>query len=244
MPTSETSKKKILLTRPRLASERWARLLAAYGFEGVIEPLLTIEPTHAPRPEGAFQAVYLTSANALETEAQNLSGLLQLPCFCVGATTAAAAVAAGFTAIQRGSTDSLALAKQVVPALTNKAAPVLHIAGDLVNDKACDYFMRHGVTLTPWPVYRALAVEEMSTTTRALFVAGELAAVPVFSPRTASILVSLIEKYHLRDACAHVVAVGLSPAVAAVLAAVPWRDLRVAATPEEDAVLKCLFPLE
>ena len=85
-------KKKILLTRPRKASLLWASRLSARNYDSLIEPLLHIEPTTAPRPAGDYQAVLLTSTNAPENlDTANSADLFSLPCFCVGAATGAAA---------------------------------------------------------------------------------------------------------------------------------------------------------
>ena len=236
-------KKKILLTRPRAASERWAALLAAHGFDSVIEPLLIIEPTQELRPTGHFQAIILTSANApdaLDAMRDSINDLLTLPCFCVGVSTAAVARAIGFTNIIAGLSDGATLARKIITSLEDKSRPLLHIAGDKVEGRMHDILVEQGFVLTSWIVYRAHAVDDLSASLRAAFAAGEFAAVPVFSPRSARILVSLIEKSHLSQACSKTIAVGLSQAVADMLQTLPWRHLRVAATPLEEDVLTCL----
>ena len=236
-------KKKILLTRPRAASEKWAQILAQHGFASVIEPLLTIEPTPAPRPAGEFQAVLITSAQApdiLELLHEDISGLLSLPCFCVGTATGASARAIGFTDTRCGSADSADLAQQIVATLKDKTRPILHIAGEIVDGKARQILAENGFTLTSWIVYRANAVEDLTPETREAFKRGDFFAVPVFSSRSARILVSVLEKNKLVRACHPVLAIGLSQTVADVLQTLPWQGLRVAAKPEEDEVLACL----
>ena len=233
---------KILLTRPRASSERWAALLAARGWLCVIEPLLTIKPTHAPRPSGVFQAVLITSANALEETNLSLTDLYARPCFCVGATTGNAARRVGFTDVRCGASNGVELAQLIAATLTDKNIPLLHIAGDRTDDKAQNLLTQNGFTATKWVVYRAHAAEDFIPSTRASFAAREFTAIPVFSPRSAKILVSLIEKNNLQDACSSLTAVALSQTVANVLQDLPWQHLRVAATPAEEDVLTCLQP--
>ena len=209
----------------------------------MIEPLLSIEPTHAPRPAGNFQAVLMTSANApdiLDTLREDISDLLSLPCFCVGAATGAAARAVGFVDTRCGETDSAGLAEQIVTTLKDKTRPILHIAGEVVDEKAQNILAEKGFTAAAWAVYRANAMEDFTPETREALVRGDFAAIPVFSPRSARILVSVIEKNKLVQACHPILAVGLSQTVADVLQTLPWRRLRVAAKPEEEAVLACL----
>ena len=238
--------KKILLTRPPRSSERWAVLLAMRGIACVVEPLLTIELTHAPRPEGAFQAVILTSPNALEDTSLPLANLHDLPCFCVGAATGETARACGFTDVHCGNADSAALALLIADTLTDKRLPLLHIAGETVDGKAEHILTKHGFNITRWRTYAARAAQDFTTATRDSFVAGDFAALPVFSPRSARTLVSLIEKNHLTPACRTITAIALSQAVANVLDSLPWRCLRVATTPAEEDILACLlqeFPM-
>ena len=236
-------KKKILLTRPRAASKRWARILSRHGFDSIVEPLLTIEPLDVPRPQGDFQATFITSANALDALEEikpDLSDILRLPCFCVGAATAAAARLYGFTDTRCGTSDSLALAQLALKTLGDKSRSLLHITGDTADGKAREELAGNGFTLVSWTVYRAHAAEDFSPATRAAFSAGDIGAVVLFSPRSARILVSLIEKNRLARACHGIAALGLSQAVADVLKLLPWRQLRVAATPAEEEILACL----
>ncbi|MDR3423816.1 MAG: uroporphyrinogen-III synthase [Alphaproteobacteria bacterium] len=233
----------ILLTRPRAASERWALRLTQRGFACVVEPLLTIKPTDSSRPDGDFQAVMMTSAHAAEIAGglkDKIADLLSLPCFCVGAATGEAARGVGFANIYCGDSDSAALAHRAAAMLGEKTKPLLHIAGEDVCGDAQNILAEKGFVLTRWPVYRAAAAADFTPSTRALFARGDIAALPVFSPRTARILVSIIEKNRLTQACSTINAVGLSQAVADVLQIVPWRRLRVAASPDDDQIFACL----
>ena len=236
-------KKKVLLTRPRASSERWADLLENRGFESVTEPLLILTPTGAPRPEGAFQAVMITSANAIDALRDRktvIDDLLRLPCFCVGGATGDAARAFGFVDIRCGDTDGAGLAHIMVITLTDKASPILHLSGDTTDTKAHDILAKNGFTLAPWPVYRADAVDDFTAATRTAFATGEFSVIPVFSPRSARVLVSIIEKNRLTTACHAITAIALSQAVANVLQTLPWQRLQVARRPTEEDVLACL----
>lgn len=243
------AQKKILLTRPRASSERWAALLARHGFDSLIEPLLTIDPLPTPRPPGFFQACFITSANALDALEElkpPVADLLSLPCFCIGASTAEAARLFGFANIRCGASDSAALAQLAAKTLTDKNHPLLHIAGDITDGKAADILAQNGFTLTAWTIYHARATEDFTPATRDAFRAGEIAALLVFSPRSARVLLSIIEKNGLARSCHGIAAIGLSQAVADVLKLLPWRRVRFAASPSEENVLASLqteFPM-
>ncbi len=235
-------KKTILLTRPRAASERTAELLRHRGFACVIEPLLMIEHTHAPRPEGVFGAVWITSSSAadlLKSPDQDISDLFPLPCFCRGVGTGEAAQEAGFQNIHKGASD-VDLARQTLDALKGKAMSILYICGEIVDQKAQTLLRENGLALRKWPLYRAATLSDFSPETKARFVRGDFAALSAFSRRSAQTLVSLIEKNNLTSSCAAIIAIGLSQAAADVLKKLPWKELRVAAKPEEEEILASL----
>jgi uroporphyrinogen-III synthase len=185
----------------------------------------------------------ITSVNALESlqaQKETITDLFLLPCFCVGASTGTAARAFGFTNIHCGSSDSIELAHMLTGLLSDKTLPVLHIAGDTIDGKAHNVLTQIGLRISVWVIYRADMATDFTPETRALFAAQAIVAVPIFSPRTARALVSIIEKNRLTQACYTMTAIGLSQAVANVLQTLPWQHLRVAAAPSEDAVLACL----
>ena len=90
---------KLFVTRPRLDAEPLAELLREKGHETVIAPLIEIVPRkHVPIPRLDFQAICITSANGIRSLAVPLpSGL---PVYAVGAQSAVAAKAKGFTNVQ------------------------------------------------------------------------------------------------------------------------------------------------
>jgi uroporphyrinogen-III synthase len=61
-----------------------------------------------------------------------------------------------------------------------------------------------------------------------------------FSPRTARIFSDLITRSDLKSACSTILALAISKATADELRALPFRNIRSAALPNEDAVLALL----
>ncbi len=84
---------RILVTRPEPGASRTAARLAA-GFEPVVLPLTRIVSLDFTLPDGPFDAVVMTSAQALK--AVKLERILHLPVFAVGEKTAETARSAGF----------------------------------------------------------------------------------------------------------------------------------------------------
>ncbi len=228
-------KKKILFTQSRSSSERLIESLERKGYDCVIEPLLMIEHTLLPRPEGTFGAVWLassSSAEILKTSGEDVSDILPLPCFCIGTSAADAARKAGFVIVQSGSPESVTSA--TIDSLKGKAKSILYICGDIVDMRAQAVLKEHGLALRKWPLYRAATMTDFSPDTKAQFIQGQFKALSAFSRRGAQTLVSLIEKNGLRDACSAIIAIGLSHAAAEVLKILPWKELRVAARPDEE----------
>jgi uroporphyrinogen-III synthase len=217
--------------------------LTKRGFDCAVEPLLRIEPLDTPFPNADYEGVLFTSANAADTLAdipEVCAELAKLPCFCVGETTGEAARAAGFTNMHCGTSDSTELARLVTATLKDDTAFLLHVCGHPTDDKLQLSLSRAGFTLTAWPVYRTAACDEMPPTMYGLVRAGNVGCIPVFSPRSAQLLVALIENSQLVEACSAIGAVALSQAVADVLQRLPWRQLRIAKSPRADDVLACL----
>lgn len=107
---------RVLLTRAREQGEKTARKLAAAGHQAIILPLMTYRDTDENLPGGRFDAIAFTSSEALRSLARridadpSLSGLREVPAFCVGAATAKACRAAGFRDVHSADGDAAALA--------------------------------------------------------------------------------------------------------------------------------------
>jgi uroporphyrinogen-III synthase len=81
---------RVLVTRPREQSEELARLLAAAGYEAVVEPLIEIEPLgDDPVDVSGYDWVVLTSANGAAELRRRMRGAPRRVA-AIGAATAAA----------------------------------------------------------------------------------------------------------------------------------------------------------
>jgi uroporphyrinogen-III synthase len=86
-------------------------------------------------------------------------------------------------------------------------------------------------------LYVAQAARALAAETRASLAADTLDGVLFFSPRSARIFLSLVEAANLAPHLQRLIAFCLSPAIAEAAKRVPWGDVRVAARPEEEALL-------
>jgi uroporphyrinogen-III synthase len=88
--------KRLLVLRPQPGASATAERARSLGLDPALIPLFEIEPLEwtAADPAG-FDALLLTSANAVRFGGDELKSLLPLPVHAVGAATAEAACEAG-----------------------------------------------------------------------------------------------------------------------------------------------------
>jgi uroporphyrinogen-III synthase len=95
--------RRLIILRPEPGASASLERARALGIEAEAIPLFEIRPVAwtAPDPAG-FDALLMTSANAARHGGSELARLVDLPVHAVGAATAAAARAAGFTVVGTG----------------------------------------------------------------------------------------------------------------------------------------------
>jgi uroporphyrinogen-III synthase len=171
-------------------------------------------PWTVPDP-AAFDALLLTSANALRHGGEGLDILTSLPVIAVGAATAAAARAAGFTVVRTGDGDAAAA---VVLARDAGFTRLLHLAG---RDRAPT-----GEGVAALTVYASDPVAVPDADIRAL--AGSVAL--LHSPRAAQLLAARVLDRST------IAVVALSPSVAQA-AGDGWESIDIAPRPMNDALI-------
>ncbi|MEK0083651.1 uroporphyrinogen-III synthase [Benzoatithermus flavus] len=228
----------VLVTRPREQGEKTARLLATMGHEAIVEPVLEIRPLPVPKLDLAgIAAVAITSANA----AHALAALPEdLPVFAVGGATAAAARAAGDRAIRVARGDGRALAALIAQALPPESGAILHLSGAEVGEGLAEDLAAAGFACRRAVVYEAVPTRGPMSETEAALRDGRLGAILFYSPRTARLWAEAATRTGLAGRLRPVVAVCLSEAVAVPLRTLPFREIRVAAAPDQAVLLGCL----
>jgi uroporphyrinogen-III synthase len=233
---------KVLITRAEPEAARLAGLLAARGVEALIEPLLHIRhrAADAPLPPSfldGVQALLFTSANGARAFAA-ASARRDLRVFAVGDASAATSRACGFAQVESACGNVEDLAALVIARLRPGDGALVHAAGGVTAGDLAGVLEAAGFSLRRAVLYDAVPATALSAATRAALETGALTAALFFSPRTAASFVRLAAG--MEDLCRSIIAVALSPAVAAALAPLPWRRVAVAATPDEPALLRAL----
>lgn len=230
----------VLITRPVASGRLLAERLTGMGYHTILEPLLAIEPVTKPPPElSRFAGLLFTSSNAITMlpDAARLEAKA-IPCFCVGDNTAASARAAGFKMVYsaQGAGDDLArLIKQHYPA---PETSLLHICGIDTDPTVQSSLLAARYQLATWAVYRAVPRASFSSELCNTLQQQRIKAVLLFSPRTAQTFIAMCTT--CTAPLANILAVALSPAVAAALT--PWPGQTVTAEePTEAALIACLM---
>ena len=188
-------------------------------------PLFRIVPLAWDPPAAAdFDALLLTSANAVEQAGPRLAAYERLPCFCVGAQTAAAARAAGLAVHHEGSGDAEDSARAIGSAGFTRA---LHLCGRDHRGAAAA-----GLTLQALAVYVAEAVAVLPETVAAALARD--AIVLLHSSRAAMLFATLIDREPLDRSGIDVVAISAAVRDAAGLG---WRHAVAALRPADATLL-------
>ncbi len=230
---------RVLVTRPEPGAAATARVLRERGYKVIVDPALRIErlSPELPAPD-AVDAILLTSAQA----AFALGPYKHKPVLAVGEATARAARREGALDVTAAAGDREDLADLAL----ERGAPqrFLHLAGaDRAGDLA-GVLGAEGHGYATIVVYRASPSDALTARTKAALSRGGIDAVTLFSPRSARIWRSLIEAEDFADTIEDLIAVCLSPAVAAAIDDWPWREVRTAERKDQNALLDCLDALE
>lgn len=233
---------RVLVFRPLEDAERSAQSLRERGKDPVVAPLFRVLPTGEKPPKGPFDALVLTSANAvpaLESLPKSWRGTL--PAFCVGTRTAEAAGKLGFTAhsAKGGRAELLVLILEHMP----KDKKLLLVAGRDRHEDLPEQLRDAGHEMTVWTAYEAKAVEALPAPAADALRDGSADAALHYSPRSAEVFFDLAGKAGLTEQAQALPQLALSAAIAAPLISAGSDTVLVAEHPEEAALFAALDQL-
>lgn len=229
----------MLVTRPEPDASETAARLGALGIDGLACPLLVHQTLTGSLPEAnGFAAMAVTSTNALRAlrERGMLERYLKLPVYAVGSRTAAAAKALGFKDVTHAPGGNfISLAEML--AHTPLKGPIFYpgareLAGDLA--KSLAPFGRMVITAE---VYAMNPVEALPLSAAGGFADNSIAAVLLYSRRTAETFVRLTEPHLDRLERRQIGVLCLSEAVAEPLVDAHFVRVSLAEQPSEAAMM-------
>ncbi len=207
--------RRLVILRPEPGASATAERARAMGLEPLVMPLFEVTPVDWEAPDtGSFDALLLTSANAVRHAGEGLQRLRQLPVHAVGEATAAAAREAGFDIASTGDAGVERLLGSIESDLR-----LLHLCGEHRTESDAKQ------AITAIPVYRASELPLPDDFRR---IEGQVAL--VHSPRAGKRLAELgIDRSTIRIAA-------ISEA-AATAAGSGWQRCEAADAPDEAALL-------
>ena len=223
----------IWVTRPEPGASRTGARLAALGHTALVAPVLAARPTGRRLPDAAFDALVLTSAQALpalsDPDRERLAGLAV---FAVGPRTAESA--RGLGPIHAGPGDAADLARAVRDRLA-PGARLLLVAGAERKAEPAASLARAGFSVHVHVAYAAEPVPALPPAVAAAL--PGLDAALHYSRRSAEAALALVRAAALAEPFRAIRHYCLSDDVAGPLAAAGCMIHFVPARPREDELL-------
>ena len=234
-----TKVKTLLLTRPDAQSRALAKDIENNFPDTarcIISPILKIALTGELPDLTAIQALVFTSVNGVQayTEKHGPTGLKAI---CVGARTAKAARDAGLQAIsaEGGASDVVALVQaQLLP----DGGAILHVRGKHAAGQIAMDLQGAGYLAEEAVLYQQIT-QELTEQARTALSRGEIDVLPLYSPRTAEVL--MVEFLQNPDwSRAGITVVCISENAAKPVRVAGFGRIEVAAAPNGTAMLSAI----
>jgi len=232
---------RVLVTRPEPGASRTMRRLEAMGCQPILLPLTATValPVGASADAGDAVAVAITSANAVRHAPKELiAALAALPCHAVGKRTADAARKAGFRSVSEGPGDAVALADMIAAA--HPASTILYLTGRVRFPAFEESLQAAGVRVRAIETYDTIALSYSDADVVARLSGLPVEAILLYSAKAAAAANALMAKPALRDLFEKAGFFALSGRIAAALDGVAPERIRIAAEPQEEALLSLL----
>lgn len=222
----------VLVTRPLPQARATAERLSALGYAPVLSPMLRYEALVPPPTVDltGVQAILLTSAHAVPGLA-NATEERETPILAVGDRTATAARDAGFLHVRSAEGDAVALGK-LAATLIPGGGTILHVRGEHVSRSPLQYLKNFETSEIV--VYRSEQAGELSSEAISALEHRRIAAILVYSPRTAEALARCLFNTET------LALIGISDISLAPLAPCPFASRRYAAQPTESGLFAAL----
>ncbi len=207
--------KRVLVLRPEPGASVTLEKARQRGFDAVAIALFEIEPVEWKAPDpGQFDALLLTSSNAVRNAGKQLDLFERLPAYAVGAATAEAALKAGLHLVATGNSGVDQLLRSIPANLR-----LLHLCGEDRKEVA-----QASQLITSIVVYRArpTATPDLSDASFGIAL--------IHSPRAGRRFAKLVGDRHS-------ISIAAISSNAASAVGQGWQKVAVAAQPTDEALL-------
>lgn len=230
---------RLLLTRPLADSQRMAETLAARGFDTLISPVIEIFPQHVMIPDKPYQAVLLTSANAVNALlASNLPDAI--PIYCVGDATLARLDIGRYSNLQSAAGDVMNLIGLVRRELHAENGPILYLSAAVISRDIALDLGRDGFRVDRYVVYNAKPVSALDEKVASALRLGAIDGVLLSSTRSARLFLEMVSRSNLTSVTSRLTAFCISGTTAKAANQVDWAKVVVAKQPTQESLLETL----
>jgi uroporphyrinogen-III synthase len=222
---------KLLIIRPEPGATASARRAERAGFTPLALPFFEVRPRNWTAPDpAAFDALMITSSNAIRHGGAGLEKLLPLPVYAVGERSAQAAQAKGFAVAASGDGK------------VETALALAHTAGHrrllwLAGEDRREPIVPPGIQIEIQTVYASEAIPLPSNAADTIASANIVA---LHSPRAAQLFGETVDAMGLGRSNISLVAFSSAIAEAAGLG---WGGIAIAKMPEDSALLSAAAEL-
>ena len=226
---------RLIVTRPDPDATRSAESLIRLGHQAILSPMLDVVPARPQvLPAGDFQAVLVTSANAVRTLAGHpeRGRLAGAPFLAVGDHTALEARRAGFAARSAGG-DAADLVAMAASLCAPEKGPLLWATGESVATDIAAGLAAQGFQVKTAAVYRALMRKRLSDVAAAALADGAADGVLLYSGRSAEAFAAALGAQKLAPLPPDVTVFCLSDACASSLRDLAQGRIVVASRPDQ-----------
>jgi uroporphyrinogen-III synthase len=233
--------RRVLVTRPEPGASMTARRLQELGFAPITLPLQEIRrlPDNTQAIPEKVAAVAVTSANAIRHAPRGaIERLADLKSFAIGATTADAMRAAGFSNVVEGNGDSDALAEIIIA--DRPAGPMVYLCGRVRRPRFELRLNEATVAVVPVETYDAAPVVRSCEEIVDAIGTAPVGHALLYSTLAADAMVEVMTRPKLSDMFKTTEFLCISARAASVLAGVFDGNIRVAGEPNETSLLSLL----
>lgn len=216
---------KLLVIRPQPGADATAARIAHAGHEALLMPIFAVEPVAWESPSAKdYDAILLTSSNAVREAGPQLAAFAHLPVYAVGKVTAAAAEQAGLRVSYFGNFGADELLRDL------RNCRLLWLAGEDHSKIGADASVEIDLRI----VYRSAALPVPNNFREVTMQADH---VLLHSARAAERFASIVGEQGLERGAISIAALSENIAIAA---GEGWKSRHVAMHPTDAALLSCL----
>jgi uroporphyrinogen-III synthase len=231
---------RVLVTRPEEDARETAARLIALGHEAIIAPLISIRFIDGPRLDlEGVQVLIATSSNGVRALALRTTRR-DIALFAVGRQTAETARREGFVEVASPNGDAVELANHVAKLVVADNGELVHASGREASGALVAQLIEKGFDVRREVLYETPAVQSLPAAAATALRENTLDVALFFSERTARIFCERVNEAGLAQRCARLIAACISTATAEGLSSLKFHEIRIASTPDQDALLACL----